>query len=56
MAPLLYVTYFLVITPLGLASRLIHDPLTRRRNRRATTYWVAAADLRDVAGKWPVQR
>jgi hypothetical protein len=41
---LLFIVYFLVATPLGLASRLIHDPLSRRRNRRAVTYWTVPAD------------
>ncbi|WP_267254762.1 hypothetical protein [Catenulispora pinisilvae] len=38
---LLSVGYFLVATPVGWASRLIHDPLSRRRDRRAQTYWSA---------------
>lgn len=40
---LLVAVYFLVATPFGLASRLIHDPLSRRRNQRAATYWTASA-------------
>jgi len=39
---LLFITYFLVATPIGLARRLINDPLSRRRNRRATTYWTVS--------------
>jgi hypothetical protein len=35
--------YFGVVTPVGWLSRLIRDPLSRRRNRRATTYWVGSA-------------
>jgi hypothetical protein len=35
----LFLVYFLIATPVGLVSRLVHDPLSRRRNRRATTYW-----------------
>lgn len=49
---LLFVPYVLVVTPVGLASRLIHDPLTRRRRRRAETYWVtrlAGCDLPEEA-------
>ncbi len=38
---LLFFGYFLIVTPLGLARRLVHDPLSRRRDRRAATYWVA---------------
>jgi hypothetical protein len=41
---LLFIIYFLVATPFGLASRLIHDPLSRRRNQRAATYWTVSAD------------
>jgi hypothetical protein len=37
----LSVIYFLVVTPVGWASRLIHDPLSRRRDRRARSYWSA---------------
>ena len=36
---LLSIVYFLVATPAGLVSRLIHDPLARRPDRRAATYW-----------------
>ncbi len=35
----LAVVYYLVITPIGLISRLIYDPLTRRM-RNADSYWV----------------
>jgi hypothetical protein len=38
--PLLVMVYFLVVTPIGWASRLIRDPLSRRRDRRAATYWI----------------
>jgi hypothetical protein len=41
---LLVIIYFLVATLFGLASRLIHDPLSRRRGRRAATYWIISAD------------
>jgi hypothetical protein len=41
---MLFIIYFLVATPFGLVSRLIHDPLSRRRDRRATTYWTVPAD------------
>ena len=38
---LLGVVYFLVITPIGLALRVLHrHPLERRLDRTATTYWV----------------
>lgn len=32
--------YYLVVTPIGLVSRLIHDPLSRRWNRGAQSYWI----------------
>ena len=41
---MLTVVYFVVVTPIGLVSRLIRDPLARRRNRRATTYWTPAGE------------
>jgi hypothetical protein len=41
---MLFIIYFMVATPLGLVSRLIHDPLSRRRNPRATTYWTTSTD------------
>jgi hypothetical protein len=43
---LLSIIYFLLATPFGLASRLVHDPLARRRNQRAATYWTVSADRR----------
>src|SRR5690349_6522442 len=45
---LLVITYLLVATPVGLASRIVGDPLSRRRNRRATTYWVEPAGRRPM--------
>ncbi len=38
--PLLAAAYFLIITPIGLLSRLIHDPLHRRWKSSVTTYWI----------------
>jgi hypothetical protein len=38
---LLSVIYYLVVTPLGLATRFIHDPLSRRPSKRAATYWTS---------------
>ena len=31
--------YYLVVTPVGAVSRLVRDPLHRRRLPAATTYW-----------------
>ncbi|MCX5313052.1 hypothetical protein [Streptomyces sp. NBC_00154] len=36
----LLAVYLLVVTPAGLASRLIRDPLTRRTRRCVPSYWV----------------
>ncbi|MFJ8648554.1 hypothetical protein ACIRNI_20845 [Streptomyces sp. NPDC093546] len=36
---LLLLVYYLVVTPFGLLSRLVNDPLARRWERRADTYW-----------------
>ncbi|MFE0174458.1 hypothetical protein ACFWZ2_19255 [Streptomyces sp. NPDC059002] len=41
---MLVIVYYVIATPLGLASRFLHDPLTRRRRRRARTYWIESAD------------
>jgi hypothetical protein len=38
---LLSIIYFVVVAPVGLVGRLIHDPLSRRRKQRAATYWRA---------------
>lgn len=38
---ILAVVYYLVITPIGLVMRLVgYDPMNRRFDREATTYWV----------------
>lgn len=37
----LTLVYYLIVTPLGLVLRLLRDPLARRLDRRAGTYWVA---------------
>jgi hypothetical protein len=33
--------YYLVVTPAGLLARVTRDPLRRRWNRRARTYWIS---------------
>lgn len=40
---LLFLTYFLLVTPLGLVARLGPDPLHRRRRAGAVSYWVRTA-------------
>jgi hypothetical protein len=38
---ILAIIFYLVMTPIGLALRLTgHDPLRRRLNRSATSYWI----------------
>lgn len=34
------IIYFLVITPIGLIVRLFDDPMKRRFDRAAATYWI----------------
>lgn len=47
---LLAFTFYLVITPLGLVLRLFgHDPLGRRRDAGAETYWRPARGAEDRA-------
>jgi saxitoxin biosynthesis operon SxtJ-like protein len=36
----LMVTYFFVITPVGLVMRLFHDPMQRKFMRPARSYWL----------------
>jgi hypothetical protein len=45
---LLLVVYYLVVTPIGLLMRLFgYDPLQRRIDRTATSYWVAHEQAAD---------
>ncbi|MBT2383374.1 hypothetical protein [Streptomyces sp. ISL-11] len=41
--PLLIAVYYLLVTPIGLLSRLVRDPLTRRWDRGARSYWIPVA-------------
>jgi len=43
-AALLALVYYLLVTPVGLVSRIVHDPLRRGWDRRASTYMVYLAD------------
>lgn len=44
----LAVTYYLVMTPIGLLMRLSgHDPLQRKPDRCAETYWTARSETQD---------
>jgi ABC-type uncharacterized transport system permease subunit len=46
---LLGLVYFGVITPIGLLMRAVgHDPMARRFDRSAPTYWVARERVDDV--------
>jgi hypothetical protein len=47
---LLFLAYYLVLTPVGLVLRLIRDPLTRRPDRRAASYWMLTASPRSIEG------
>ncbi|GGN52998.1 hypothetical protein GCM10012285_44560 [Streptomyces kronopolitis] len=40
----LLLVYILFITPAGLLGRLVRDPMARRWNRSAATYWIPSAD------------
>ncbi|SEM34833.1 hypothetical protein [Streptacidiphilus jiangxiensis] len=40
---LLALLYGCVVTPLGLLGRVVRDPLRRRVDPKAPTYWVAGA-------------
>ena len=42
--PLLIAVYYLLVTPAGLLSRLVgRDPLARRWDRGARSYWIPVA-------------
>lgn len=38
--PLLFLAYHLVLTPYGAVRRYVRDPLARRWDRRATSYFL----------------
>jgi hypothetical protein len=38
---LLFAVYFFIFTPMGAVIRLFHDPMSRRLERAATSYWRA---------------
>jgi hypothetical protein len=40
---LLFALYILVVTPAGLAARAVRDPLRRRLDTRARSYWINTA-------------
>jgi hypothetical protein len=48
---LLFLLYVLVVTPVGLVWRVVRDPLKRRVDRRAASYWIAAPGLSGAAGE-----
>ena len=46
---LLGLVYFGVVTPIGLLMRAVgHDPMARRFDRTAPTYWIAREQVHDV--------
>jgi hypothetical protein len=38
---LLFVLYFLIVTPIGALVRCFHDPMARKLDRAAVSYWRA---------------
>jgi hypothetical protein len=40
---LLFVLYFALVTPIGLLITAVHDPLHRKINPRAHSYWIQSA-------------
>ncbi|MCX5398297.1 hypothetical protein [Streptomyces sp. NBC_00102] len=40
--PLLFLLYHLFVVPIGGVQRLVRDPMTRRFDRSAATYWVTS--------------
>jgi hypothetical protein len=43
---LLFLLYFLVVTPAGLIARIGRDPLSREWDRAAKTYWISSTGSR----------
>lgn len=39
---LLFLAYYLIVTPIGAVQRLLGDPMTRRIQRDADSYWTTA--------------
>lgn len=40
--PLYSLLFFVVVVPAGLLARLVRDPMTRRPQPGATSYWIPA--------------
>jgi hypothetical protein len=40
---LLLLAYYLVVTPVGLVGRLVRDPMSRRWDKGAQSYWILTA-------------
>jgi hypothetical protein len=51
---LLSLAYFALVIPAGLLSRLVKDPLSRRVDRDAGTYWITS-DRGVLGGKAAVR-
>lgn len=43
---LLFLFYFLVVTPAGLIARIGRDPLSRDWDAAASTYWISSTGSR----------
>ncbi|MCC3767826.1 hypothetical protein [Streptomyces sp. UNOC14_S4] len=41
--PLLFLLYYLVVTPVGIVMRMTRDPLARHKDPRARSYWTPVA-------------
>ncbi|SOD62817.1 hypothetical protein SAMN06297387_107191 [Streptomyces zhaozhouensis] len=48
---LLPVLYVLVVVPVGLVTRLVRDPLRRRPDRAATSYWITTGPAEGPGGR-----
>lgn len=42
--------YFLIVAPVGIIGRLVHDPLNRKWLAGAETYWIPATAVKRPAG------
>lgn len=53
---LLFVVYFLLVTPVGLLSRLTWDPLHRRWRAGAASYWLPSTGGGEGSSWWTFPR
>lgn len=43
--------YYVIVTPIGLLTRLTRDPMARRRDVNAQTYWIPSIAAGREAGR-----